>query len=190
VPGIQLSSPHDSFLADLDGDVVLVHERQGARRQDAGEYVKRFGVSLDEAFFRLDLQEAIGKLVAELTVSEADSYAGMWIQHEPDFRVIVRFTERGEETLLPYLTDSPLAGLVEVRGASITLADLAEEQHALGETLQSLGIAQSRTWTKSRTGSSYWCSTLPVTASLPVAVVTTHSRNASDGAMSSTAIHK
>jgi streptogrisin C len=74
-------------------------------------------------------------------VSEADSYAGMWIQHEPDYRVIVRFTERGEETLLPYLADTPLAGLVEVRGASITLASLVEEQQALGETLQSLGIA-------------------------------------------------
>jgi hypothetical protein len=72
-------------------------------------------------------------------VSEADSYAGMWIQHEPDFRVIVRFTERGEETLLPYLADSPLAELVEVRGASITLAVLAEEQQALGETLQRPG---------------------------------------------------
>jgi hypothetical protein len=62
VPGIPLSTPHDSFLADLDGEVVLVHERAGARRQDAQEYVKRFGVSLDEAYFRLDLQEAIGKL--------------------------------------------------------------------------------------------------------------------------------
>jgi hypothetical protein len=140
VPGIPLSTPHDSFLADLDGEVVLVHERAGARRQDAQEYVKRFGVSLDEAYFRLDLQEAIGKLGTELMVSEADIYAGMWIQHEPDFRVIIRFTERGEETLLPYLADSPLAELVEVRGASITLAVLAEEQQALGEALQGLGI--------------------------------------------------
>jgi hypothetical protein len=136
-----LNTPHDSFLADLDGEVVLVHERTGARRQDAGEYVKRFGVSLEEAYFRLDLQEAIGKLGAELMVSEVDTYAGMWIQHEPDFRVITRFTERGEETLLSYLAGSPLAGLVEVRGALITLAALAEEQEALGATLQGLGIA-------------------------------------------------
>jgi hypothetical protein len=141
--------------------VELVHERAGARRQDAQEYVKRFGVSLEEAYYRLDLQEAIGKLGAELMVSEADSYAGMWIQHEPDYRVIVRFTERGEETLLPYLADSPLAGLVEVRGRRSRWRAWQKSSRRSGKRSRAWGSPTNRTWTKSRTGSSCWCSTPP-----------------------------
>lgn len=130
-----LTDLEGTYLAEVDGQTVLIHDQAGARRQDAEEYAKYFGVSLEEALYRLDFQEAVGKLGAELTEKEKATFAGIWIQHEPDFRVIVRFTERGSETISAYVSDSPLAKLIEVRSASVSLAHLIEYQKVLEETL-------------------------------------------------------
>ena len=95
---------------------------------DAQTYAAQYGVTREEALRRMWLERHAGKLNAALEANEYATLAGLWIQHKPDFRVIASFTEGGTETIRPYTTGGPLEGIVEVRQAAVTLADLKVEQ--------------------------------------------------------------
>lgn len=86
--------------------------------------------------------ERIGVLEAELTEHEPGTFAGLHYQHEPEYRVVVRFTEGGEETVQPYIeTDQQLANLVNVRDrASATLAELESDQAEANRVVQEASI--------------------------------------------------
>jgi hypothetical protein len=102
--------------------------------QDALDYAVEMGISLEEALARLDTQneDAISALDNQLKANEADTFAGLWLQHEPEYRMVVAFTHDGEETIRKYVTDnSELARLIEVRTAEYTYAQLeADRQEA------------------------------------------------------------
>lgn len=111
---------------------VIPHEAMADNPQDALEmdallYVRDNGVTLDEALRRLELQKAVGELNAELTKKEADTFGGLWIEHKPDFKVVVGFTKNGEKIIEPYLTEK-LKGVVEVKQAEETLSNLRKAQ--------------------------------------------------------------
>ncbi len=95
--------------------------------RDAQEYASRIGVSVEEAVSRLKLQDEIGELNAVLAKKERDTFAGLWVEHSPKYRVIARFTRHGESIIQPYIENGPLAELVEVRPASVSLAVLREQ---------------------------------------------------------------
>ena len=97
--------------------------------RDANEYARQFEVSLSEAAQRLRYQDQIGELAETLATNEPDTYAGLWIEHEPAYRIVVRFTRDPEGTIRPYIEGLPFAGLVEARAARYTLAEL-EAIHA------------------------------------------------------------
>jgi hypothetical protein len=92
-------------------------------RQVAEEMAASWGVSVEEAYQRLRSEDPIGTLQAELTEWEADTFAGLWIEHEPQYRVVVAFTRDGEETLEPYLANRSIPGLT-IRQARFTYAEL------------------------------------------------------------------
>lgn len=92
----------------------------------AVKYAEAYRVSEDEATRRLSLQEEMGELAKRVADGES-TYAGSWIQHEPDFRLFVNFTAADEEAkLAPYLDDIPWRDSVEARQATRTIADLLE----------------------------------------------------------------
>ena len=105
-----------------------------AMRQDGQSYAAQWGIELDEAVRRLQLQRSIGELGAELEENEADTYAGHWIKHgtdSSDFGMVVKFTSNGNETIQRYgqhVANGPLAGMVELRSADTTLAELRQAQ--------------------------------------------------------------
>lgn len=93
--------------------------------EDAAWYAEAYGVSLDRAVRRLRLQGAIGDLDAQLARAHPDTFAGLWVQHEPSFRVIVRFTDNQTAThALESLQGSPLTSLIELRPAVYSLTEL------------------------------------------------------------------
>jgi hypothetical protein len=97
-------------------------------RQDAAALAASLGITTDEALRRLELQPKIGELDDALTREQPERFAGLWIQHQPAYRVVVAFTRDGEATLAPYLVGSPLAAVIEVRSAQATLAELRAAQ--------------------------------------------------------------
>lgn len=105
-----------------------------ALQRDAETMAAEQNISVDEAIHRLKLQVPIDALGAELEQQEADTFAGLWVQHEPEYRVVVAFTHNGEETLQRYVENTPLADLIDVRTAGATLAELKagqQETHRL-----------------------------------------------------------
>ena len=89
----------------------------------AEEMAGVWGVSVEEAYERICAEDPIGTLQAELAEREAETFAGLWIENEPYYRVIVAFTRDGEKTLEPYLKNRSIPGL-EVRTARASLAKL------------------------------------------------------------------
>jgi len=89
----------------------------------AEEMAPTWGVSVEEAYERLRAEDPIGTLQVELAEREAETFAGLWIQNEPEYRVVVAFTRDGKKTLEPYLKNRSIPGL-EVRTARASLAEL------------------------------------------------------------------
>jgi len=93
---------------------------------------------------RLDTQneDAIDTLNNQLQTNEADTFAGLWLQHEPKYRVVVAFTHNGDETIQKYVANnSELANLIEVRPAEYTYAQLQADQQTVLEILDQLQLS-------------------------------------------------
>ena len=111
-----------------------------ALQADAAEYARQFGVSPDEALRRLRVQNEIDGLGAALQREQAETFAGLWIQHEPEFRLIAAFTRDGEQTIRPYLEGKTYAELVEVKTFPYSLRDLESAQQQVIKIAKELGI--------------------------------------------------
>lgn len=140
VVGILAGAP--SAQTNSDGSAASSQElsEDDPLVQDARMYAAEFGVSLEEAVRRLRLQGPIGDLARNLTVEEQDTFAGLWIQHQPEYRVIARFTRDGARTIGPYVEGGPLEGLVEVLPADATLAELEAAQDRAVRIVRFLGV--------------------------------------------------
>lgn len=108
--------------------------------RDATFYAEDMGITIDEAIERLELQDDAGRLDARLTENESDTFAGLWIQHEPEYRIVVAFTKDGEKSILPYIENLPLAEYVEVRQAGIPLSKLRDQQIELTKAMIEEGL--------------------------------------------------
>jgi hypothetical protein len=125
------AAPPSSAVSAVDLEDPLV--------QDAAMYAETYGVTLEEAVRRFDLQTKVGELDAALTENETETFAGLWIEHRPTFRVVARFTQGGKETVRHYVP-AELQGLVDVRGARATLAQLEAEVEAAGSVTRGVGV--------------------------------------------------
>lgn len=122
-----------------DGTQINVLSNGEALHVDAAEYAEDQNVSIDEAIRRLELQGDIGKLDAELTTKEPDTYAGLWIQHKPEFGVIVNMTESAEK-VSDYTKGTSLAELTEIRKATKSLKQLEADQNLTNDVLHTLKL--------------------------------------------------
>lgn len=115
-------------LSVVHGQTVATASDGGLLR-DAQAYAQSYGVSVAEASRRLEFQEPIGRLNAELAAQEADAFAGLWIEHQPAYRVIAAFTHDGDAILRRHAR-APVASLATARSASLTLVQLELAQRA------------------------------------------------------------
>ena len=118
-----------------------LHEAEKIMNPAVKEYAAQFKVNMATACARMALQGTSDGIGTELRNKEADTFAGMWIQHTPEYRFVFSFTRDGEKTLRPYIKGKPYADLVEVRKAKYTLKELKAAQEATGSIVRSLGIS-------------------------------------------------
>ena len=62
-------------------------------------YAKLNGVTIDEAITRLKLQDFVGPFQGQLENNDKATFAGLWIQHQPEFKIVVAFTHDGENAV-------------------------------------------------------------------------------------------
>jgi hypothetical protein len=87
------------------------------------------------------LSDDLGILEQKLKRNEGDSFAGRWVEHEPEYRYVFLFTKNGRENIQPYIKDEPYAPLLEVRsGADASLAELLAAQRKAGRIVDRLGF--------------------------------------------------
>ena len=108
---------------------------------DAQIYASNNNVSTEEALRRFQVQDIAGKLDGELSKNETGTFAGLWVEHTPEFKVVVQFTRDSEEIIRPYLKQYlELADIVEVRPANVSLANLQRDQADASSSVGTSGI--------------------------------------------------
>lgn len=129
-------------LGTESGDLVSPNETDEEGELFFAEtYAKTHGVTTDEALRRFELQDVAGELGAELISKEADTLAGLWIEHTPEFKVVVLFTRDAEDIIKPYLQKyKELADIIEVGTAEMTLIELQNIQDEVSYSIENLGI--------------------------------------------------
>ena len=68
------------------------------------------------------------------------SFGGVWVQHEPEYRVVVTFTKDGERTIAEYVKDDSLTDLIEVKTVEATYWELMKADREAGWTVAEVGF--------------------------------------------------
>lgn len=89
---IPASTPTAAPPAQVVPAAVPVQSPAQALAQDAGEYARLNGVSLDEAIFRLRAQQESVPATDRLAALYKDRLAGISIEHHPEYRIVVLLT--------------------------------------------------------------------------------------------------
>lgn len=99
-------------------------------------YAEAYTVSVEEAQRRLTANRGVGDLGAQIEAAEGETFGGLYIEHTPVHRVVVKFTRGGEATLRRYTQDPKFV----VLPTQVSLRQLTEAQQSLTSTLRTLGI--------------------------------------------------
>lgn len=126
---------------DASGALSPTESVPDAGNPDAAAYAADLGISLEEAVQRLSSQEGIGAFQERLRASLPDTFAGLWIEHQPAYRVMVALTEGDRASLEPLLAGQPFAGQVSVVPAAYSYRRLEADQLLAGEAAQSAAAA-------------------------------------------------
>lgn len=123
------------------GNTIPDEENQSVDGQllEAEYYAKYFGVSIDEAFHRFKLENAARPLENELSTKYPETFAGLWVEHTPEFKVVVAFTHDGETTIKPYL-QGELADTLELRVVKYSYSILQNVQMEFSSILNTFSI--------------------------------------------------
>lgn len=130
-------------LEQLFDETIGMFESGDVQNPDVLNYASDMGIDIEQAAFRLSLQEPIGTLNACLSGWEEDTFSGLWVEHEPDYQVLVAFTQDGKEILMPYIAGTTLEGVLEARQASLTIEELRALQAEAGSLLKPLNMPVS-----------------------------------------------
>jgi hypothetical protein len=97
---------------------------------DTATYAETFGVSLPEAEARFAMMDVARILQEELRASEADGFGGLWIDHEPEFQVVVNVLAGHESEILPDVEKLGLSAVARIATARFTENELHHQQDA------------------------------------------------------------
>lgn len=101
-------------------------------------YAREYCVTMAEAERRMAIQASnvAGTLMQRISTAEAATFAGLWIEHRPEYRVKVAFTRDAAATLARY-TGDPLFVPVERPGP--TLIELRAGTSRVAQDLEMIG---------------------------------------------------
>lgn len=97
---------------------------------------QRYEISVSEAKYRLARIAEAGQLDRKLQLESSETFAGLYVQHQPSFQVIVKFTKLPAVSLAQYTSDP----LYKAEQAPRSLEYLRAVQDEIGEQLLAAGI--------------------------------------------------
>ena len=93
------------------------------------EYARTYGVTSAEAKYRLSKEKYIGEMGNRMETGSPETFAGIWIEHKPAFRVVVRFVGDAKAQLAKYTQDPLFVPQTAPRSYKVLVAaqtDIAE----------------------------------------------------------------
>lgn len=130
----------------IDGHRVLT-ERE-ALVQDARWYARDMGVPLKEAIRRLEMQAdpLPTNLERELRREEPDSYAGLWLRHEPDYGITVALagdSQAAAERVRRLVEGTRWEGTVNIKRVEASMIELNAARAEAEGMMDRLGVRYS-----------------------------------------------
>jgi hypothetical protein len=102
----------DPAPSSLEIPAELIAQAEELGQPDAAWYAVEHGVSVEEAVARLEAQATVGPAEARIASALGAPFAGLWIEHEPEFRVVIASTDPtppGNAAELTAGIDAPVA---------------------------------------------------------------------------------
>ncbi len=128
------------FMGGLALPIQVYAQEDEADESAASIYARTFDVSVEVAQDRLQIQSEITELITKIEKNEP-SYAGSWIQHEPDYALFVGFAASGaDEKLQKYLTGIEWADLVKAQEVQYTIDELVDIQDKVNQQRRDVDI--------------------------------------------------
>jgi hypothetical protein len=106
---------------------------ESALVRDAASYAEAEGIPLEDAVRRLEFQETIGEIQPALMADLSDSYGGLWIEHQPEYRIVIALTEGDRSTIASYIEGKAWVEFVEVREVQYSMEEL-QQAHAVASS--------------------------------------------------------
>jgi len=95
--------------------------------EDIELYAEKYGISTEEARERIKIREYLPDGFDEMLLQkEPESFGGLWIQNNPEYKIILAFTSHGTELAAQYVP-ADLAPYVEIRTVKYTEAELMND---------------------------------------------------------------
>lgn len=102
--------------------------------------MQSYGLSKDEAQMRIDLQGDIIALSERLNAGGDAAYGDMYVQHEPNFKILVLFADRSDRKAFLDSLDPKLRRYVQLKVAKKSRGIATRELEALNAALAALGV--------------------------------------------------
>jgi len=143
----------DRTLAGDESEQPDLAALEAALRESAAAYAKDFGISEDEAFDRLQRQQALQDTLLKVEEQLGENYAGAYIEHRPQLHGVVRVIQ-GSDLSAPVKgllaeSDTPIE-VVEVQGRGVPA--LSRQLNEALPRLQELGGGLAGAEIDERTG--------------------------------------
>lgn len=84
-----------------------------------------------------------GDLQVLLLENEANVFGGLWIEHDPAYRVVIHVTRDARRIYRRYIKGTALEGVADVRRVELTWAELEQAQAMTMRTLAEIGSSAS-----------------------------------------------
>lgn len=115
----------------------------GATRSDepgVNYLTAKYGISRREAVNRLKLEQEVGELAQTLRDRDPETFGGIFIDHEPVFRIVLLFTDAETRTLAREQISPTLRQHVQIRRAARSERAVRQLTDSLLDTLQRAGV--------------------------------------------------
>ena len=103
---------------------------------DVQWYAESQDIPLQEAAHRLEVRHASDPFVQRILAAYPGRYAGMWVEHEPEFRLVIRFTGSDDGLDVAFVEAARAPMTISIQpGAAHSLDHLLEAQTAIATNL-------------------------------------------------------
>ncbi|HGM5609862.1 TPA: S1 family peptidase [Stenotrophomonas maltophilia] len=118
-------------LSALGAFAFSLHGQPITGNPTAYTYSRTFNVSEAEAKYRSMKSISAAALEARIQTSEPDTFGGLYVEHRPEFKIVVLFTKKPRETLAKYTQDPVFTGRTSAQSLEMLLATQVEAEAQL-----------------------------------------------------------